>query len=288
MHPQLLELLANKPILIRTELPRQLARSTDHALARGELRQVLPGIYCVNGSEPIRWQIAALAAGAYLADAVITGDAAAAMSFMPGRPVSRVEAAHRNRIQAKGPVLWHRGSIPAEWICLVGNLRITHPAWTAVDLCGSGDSDIIDAALRHGVGIENLWLAFTDMSARAGNPIRRQLLEDSRDEPWSAAERLAHQILRNAGITGWRANFAIGPYFADIAWPKERIILEVDGYEFHDGAAQFQDDRLRDQVLIAQGWVVVRVTWAQLTGDLDGFLRRLRRALQVRREQLAV
>ena len=43
-------------------------------------------------------------------------------------------------------------------------------------------------------------------AARAGNQTRRQLLLDSRDEPWSEAERLFHRLLREAGITGWKAN----------------------------------------------------------------------------------
>lgn len=286
MRPQLVELLATKPLLIRRGLPPQLARSIDHALTRGELRQVLPGIYCAASTDPIAWRTAALAACAYLEDAVITGDVAAALSFAPDHPVRRVEAAHRNPIRARGPVHWHRGSIPPEWICAAGAFRITHPAWTAVDICGRGDSSILDSALRCGVGLDNLWRAFADMPARNGNPIRQQLLTDSRDEPWSAAERLAHQILRNAGIAGWRTNFPIGAYYADVAWPDERIILEVDSYEFHAGPAQFQSDRLRDQILISQGWVVIRVTWAQLTADLDGFLRRFRRALRLRREQM--
>ncbi len=287
MQPQLVELLATQPLLIRRDLPLQLARSIDHALTRGELRQVMPGIYCAASTDPIAWRIAALAACAYLEDAVVTGDVAAALSFAPDRPVRRVEAAHRNPVRARGPVFWHRGSIPPEWICEAGALRITHPAWTAVDICGRGDSAILDTALRCGVGLENLWRAFADMPARKGNPIRHQLLTESRDEPWSAAERLAHQILRKAGISGWRTNVPIGDYVADIAWPHERVILEVDGYEFHSGPAQFQSDRLRDQTLIAQGWVVIRVTWAQLTGDLDGFLRRLRGALRLRRGQVA-
>jgi hypothetical protein len=39
-------------------------------------------------------------------------------------------------------------------------------------------------------------------TARVGNPTRRQLLLDSRSEPWSEAERSLHRLLRAAGITG--------------------------------------------------------------------------------------
>jgi hypothetical protein len=43
-------------------------------------------------------------------------------------------------------------------------------------------------------------------AARVGNPTKRYLLLDSRDEPWSAAERKFHRLLHDAGITGWKAN----------------------------------------------------------------------------------
>ncbi|MGI5951866.1 MAG: endonuclease domain-containing protein [Brooklawnia sp.] len=287
MHPHLAELLLTTPILVRRELPQTLSRSVDHALSRGELRQVLPGVYSAASPGPVHWRIAALAACAYLDDAVVTGPAAAAFGFWPDCPVKQVEAAYPNSVRARGLVVWRRRSIPPEWVCQAGPVRITHPAWTAVDVCGSGNSAILDEALRAGVGLDNLWRAFHAMPGREANPVRRQLLIDSRDKPWSPAERLAHRILRSADVTGWRTNVSIGAYFVDIAWKEERVVLEIDGYEFHAGAAQFQADRLRDQTLTAQGWTVVRVTWQQLTTDPDGFLRRLRQILKRQRRRLA-
>jgi hypothetical protein len=44
---------------------------------------------------------------------------------------------------------------------------------------------------------------------RAGNGERLRLLIDSRNEPWSAAERLSHRLLRAAGIKDWQANMPV-------------------------------------------------------------------------------
>lgn len=282
MQPQLAQLIASQPILLRRDLSPTLLWMAEYALKLGELRQVLPGVYCAGGTEPIDWLVIVRAVCAYLDDAVITGDAAAALSFMQRRPVPRVEAVHRNPIRATGPVKWRRGWIPPEWIYTAGPIRITHPAWTAVDICGSGDSGILDNALRAGVGLDNLWRAFADMPRHRGNKVRRQLLIDSRDAPWSAAERLCHQILRDGGIVGWRTNHRIGDYYADITWVRERVIVEVDGFAVHGRSAQFQADRLRDQVLTAQGWTIIRVTWDQLMTDREGFIARLRQVLRRR------
>ena len=56
---------------------------------------------------------------------------------------------------------------------------------------------------------------------------------DSRDEPWSAAERLAHRLFRSAGITGWRANvpfrFEDRSYFLDMAFRHKPVVVEIDG-----------------------------------------------------------
>jgi very-short-patch-repair endonuclease len=47
-------------------------------------------------------------------------------------------------------------------------------------------------------------------------------------------------------------------------WPKQRLIVEVDGYTYHRHRAAFERDRRRDQQLIAAGYRIIRVTWIQL------------------------
>ena len=53
-------------------------------------------------------------------------------------------------------------------------------------------------------------------------------------------------------------------YVVDALWPKQRVIVEVDGYTYHAHRAAFERDRRRDQQLIAAGYRVIRVTWIQL------------------------
>jgi very-short-patch-repair endonuclease len=53
----------------------------------------------------------------------------------------------------------------------------------------------------------------------------------------------------------------------DFLWPEQRLIVEVDGYEFHRSREAFERDRARDAALLAAGHRVMRVTWRQLTSE---------------------
>ena len=68
-------------------------------------------------------------------------------------------------------------------------------------------------------------------------------------------------------------------FLVDFLWERERVIVETDGRETHETATAFQDDRRRDQFLVAAGYRVLRVTWNQIHGDTAGVLDRISRAL---------
>ncbi len=60
----------------------------------------------------------------------------------------------------------------------------------------------------------------------------------------------AHDLLRAADITGWKANFAVGGYRVDVGFPRrEACDLEADGFAFHSGADEFQIDRERQNAI---------------------------------------
>jgi hypothetical protein len=69
-------------------------------------------------------------------------------------------------------------------------------------------------------------------------------------------------------------------FLVDFLWEKEYMIVETDGRETHETPTAFQDDRRRDQFLVAAGYRVLRVTWNQIHGDTAGVLGRISRALR--------
>ena len=66
----------------------------------------------------------------------------------------------------------------------------------------------------------------------------------------------------------------------DFLWTEQRLVVETDGAASHGTMAAFRRDRWRDQLLVAAGFRVIRVTWDQLADEPEGVLARIRRALE--------
>ena len=105
--------------------------------------------------------------------------------------------------------------------------------------------------------------------------------------PESELERAGLEFLRRHGFEDPVVQFAppwAGQVVArvDMAFVGTRVVVEFDGRRWHDNDAQFELDRVRDQLAAAAGWLVVRITWQQLHNDPYSVAHRLRRILDVR------
>jgi very-short-patch-repair endonuclease len=87
------------------------------------------------------------------------------------------------------------------------------------------------------------------------------------------AERILWSRLRLKSVHGWkfRRQHPIGPYIADFACVKHRLIVEVDG-DTHSTDDEIAHDRRRDAYLRKLGWNVVRVFNIDVYKNLDGVL----------------
>jgi hypothetical protein len=65
----------------------------------------------------------------------------------------------------------------------------------------------------------------------------------------------------------------------DFAWLEAMLVVELDGFEFHREYGPFRDDRRRDRALRSVGWLVLRLTKADLDDDPDGVVEQVRAAL---------
>ncbi len=122
-------------------------------------------------------------------------------------------------------------------------------------------------------------------AAQVGNPTKRYLLLDSRDEPWSAAERKFHRLLRDAGITGWKANRPVVlddfTCYVDVLFRNLKLAIEIDGRLFHTGADVFETDRSRQNQLVLDGWCVLRFTWTMIEERPETVLAMVREAVEM-------
>lgn len=254
-------------VLVRRQHPK-LVGSLDRLLRCGNLRAVLPGVYAgvEQASDPLTRM---LAVRARYPDAVLVGHGAAQLSYWPEAPLSTVEAALPTRVAPARGFRFTRSPIPAELIVERDDWRYTCPALTALDLAASTSGDSIDLALRsRETTLADLHEALRLTPGRAGNMNRRRALLDSRDGAWSAAERRAHRLLREAGVTGWVANLPVIAaerlYYLDIAFKDRKLVIEIDGRLHETDEDLFQTDRWRQNALMLDGWQVLRFTWEML------------------------
>jgi very-short-patch-repair endonuclease len=78
------------------------------------------------------------------------------------------------------------------------------------------------------------------------------------------------------------ADLAIrGRFFEiDALWEPERVAVELDSRTIHGTRKKFESDRLRDRMLVAEGWRAIRVTWRQLRDEPAEIAADLRSALE--------
>ncbi|AGB21123.1 hypothetical protein Mycsm_00677 [Mycobacterium sp. JS623] len=174
-------------------------------------------------------------------------------------------------------------------VVVLGGLGVTALALTVVEAAVKerGGVKLMDAALQRRIGLPELWRAHMRNKGRYGSPGARRLLQAASSGARSEAERLIVKLLREAGITGWQTNYPIGPYKVDIAFPESRIVIEVDGWAFHNDREVFQTDRKRQNYLTLMGWLVLRFTWLDLVEYPRRVIAEIRSAISARRRTLS-
>jgi len=151
----------------------------------------------------------------------------------------------------------------------------------------SGGVKLMDSALQRHVELRDLWRAHLRNKGRYGSPRARRLLQAASSGARSEAERLLVKLLRTAGITGWTANYPVGPYKIDVAFPELKIAIETDGWAFHSDPDAFRRDRKRQNYLILQGWRVLRFTWLDLVEYPQRVIAEIRAAISARSRTLS-
>jgi very-short-patch-repair endonuclease len=146
---------------------------------------------------------------------------------------------------------------------------------------------IMDRALQNDVQLRALWDAHLRNKGRHGSPAARRLLLAASDGARSEAERLLVKLLREAGITGWQMNYPVGGYKVDVAFPEQKVAIEVDGLAFHSSSDDFHNDRVRQNRIAILGWQVLRFTWLDLVEYPDRVIAVIRSAISARKQSVS-
>jgi len=185
----------------------------------------------------------------------------------------------------------HTIKLPPEDRAVTRGLRVTTLERTAVDCAasmpGRNGLVVMDSALRLGAQRD---LIASILAARAGGrgvrTARRVLAWADRGAE-SPGESLTRWALLDAGLPTPELQLVVptqvGVFRLDLAWAEARVAVEFDGFVKYSGGLGPAPDVLfaekrRQDALEAAGWLIIRVTWADLA-HLDATIARIRRAL---------
>jgi very-short-patch-repair endonuclease/predicted transcriptional regulator of viral defense system len=261
----------------------------DLHLKRGWLEPVHRGVYQVGPvSAPHQREMAALLACG--AGAVLSHQTAAALwellpPFGPKVPVT-VSTRRNLRGRSSGIHVYRVRSLGADEVSSLGNLHLTSPSRTLLDLAGSLSARELERAMSRAdrqrlLDRKELELLLSRYPRRPGRTSLLTLLA-SPDGPVltrSEAEERFIALIRKGGLRPPEMNVMVKGFEVDAFWRAERLVVEVDGFAFHSARAAFERDRQRDGVLMAAGLRVIRITWCQLTLAPEALLVQLAQTL---------
>ncbi len=93
-------------------------------------------------------------------------------------------------------------------------------------------------------------------------PLKAAVAQLNGPAPWtrSELERRFLALIREGGLPEPQVNVIVASEQVDFFWPGPRVVVEVDGYEWHKSRRQFERDRVKDTKLQLAGCRVLRVT----------------------------
>jgi hypothetical protein len=192
--------------------------------------------------------------------------------FRPGRDGIRL---HRGRLNEDDRT--EHGGIPVTTVArtlfdlaeVVDFLQLRR-AWEEADRLHLLRLPVVERVCEQGYG------------RRALRPIRR-LLADARAPGTTRSlleDRFAEFYREHlADLPAPLTNVSILDHEVDAYWPAHRLVVEMDGWEFHSHRAAFERDRARDAAMQAAGYRVIRLTHRQLETEAPRITTQLHKLL---------
>jgi very-short-patch-repair endonuclease len=275
-----------------------LGRGGVHArLIRGLLYQLHAGVYLVGhtAQPPLATEMAAVLA---CGDGTVVSHRSAAplWSLAHRFEIEYVEVTRPGRRSPRraGIRVYGVSELAREDVRRVDGVPATSSARTILDIARFIRVDqlerVVADAIRRGVVDAPALAEQVERNARRPGVATLRAVVASRAPAFtrSAAERKLLGLLRKSSLPSPLTNARVGAHEVDFLWPDERVVVEVDGYQWHSDRQAFEHDRLRDAELQALGCRVLRVTWRQLQREPRAVVARIAATLRRSRDLSAV
>jgi very-short-patch-repair endonuclease len=247
-------------------------KGIERRAANGSLHRRFRGVYLIGSPVPLPGAAELAAVLACGSGSLISHRSAAVLWGLcdPMGPV-HVTVVREHRRSREAIRVTQVAKLDPRDCSMVRGIPVTAPARTVIDFAAEAEDDELEAAISEARALKliadgDLEAAIERAGPRRGVPRLRRLLRAENDNGYtrSKAERLMRRLARQAGLPQPLCNRPLHGYNVDFLWPVQRLVVEVDGYQFHGHRSAFERDRKKDQVLVAAGYRVIRVTWQQL------------------------
>jgi hypothetical protein len=253
----------------------------------GRLIRVHAGVYAV-GVRRHDWPARAAAAVLACGDgAALSHGSAASLWGLTARWSEPLEVTAPRERRRPG-IVTHRAATlgPRDTRVHLG-IQVTSPARALLDIAPRTAIRGLTRALndaRHEGRIHTASLNdLLDRNPRhPGTPRLLSIFDPARNPTRSGLEDDFLAFAARYGLPTPIVNAPLNGVIVDVLFPEQRLIVELDGWEFHSDRQTFEADRERDAAALATGHATVRITWARLEADPAGEAARLGRILSDR------
>jgi very-short-patch-repair endonuclease len=149
-------------------------------------------------------------------------------------------------------------------------IPVTSPALTVIDFTSTAGAEEAERAIAEAFALRlvteaQIMAAIERAPTRAGVARVRAILGQpgGAKRTRSGGERAMLRMIRAAGLPEPRTNHPVAGFSADFCWPEQRLIVEVDGADFHSDRMTIERDHRRDVVHRDAGYEVLRFTGRQ-------------------------
>ena len=261
----------------------------------GEWDEVEPRTYRLAAAGPLDWRGRLMALTLSSGGLASHASAAALYGLRAAPEPHEITVARGARSSATA---WAHSSksLASVDVARVDGIPATAPARTLIDAAGSMKrrvfEDLLDLAIvTRVVTPARLRARATELWAprRRGCCVVLELLDQRDPELLNTRNIWEGRVLkmaRQAGLplpsSNYRVHVGGRDRYLDLAWPAEKVAAEFDGFVPHSSRRVFDDDRVRQNDLVDDDWLLFRLTKTALEVHALGAFDPIARALAKR------
>ncbi len=250
-------------------------------VAEGFLERLHVGVLRVRGAPATYEQQLLGACLAIGSEASVSHRAAATVHDLLRyrEPPVEVTTTRKRSPQLDGVVVHRLADLEPRWVETKHGVPVTTVARTLVDLGAVAGPKTVEAALDRSAGrklvtyrdVRDAMVAVA-RKGRTGVGVMRRLLDARVGEsfPPGVLEARMMTLLRDAALPLAESQLVIrdehGGFLAivDFGFSRHRVVVEVDGYEFHSSPRAIHDRNVRDRLLIDARWIPLHFSWGEV------------------------